>query len=959
MPAVPEYTDGDWGYNLSGNDAIIVSYSGPSGGTITIPATVGGYSVVSIGNGSAIFDTSVTGNLVISNGPTKINNYAFYKCSGFTGSLIIPNSVTSIGYDAFYNCSGFTGSPVIPDSVTSIGFDAFNGCSGFTGSLVIPDSVTSIGSYAFRGCTGLRELTIPISLNAVASNSSPAFSRCTGIEAVHFTKGTGIGFNYGSSSSSSGYNYYGYTPWYLSRSSLTQVTFEDGITSIGDYTFRGCTSITSVSLPDSVTSLGNSAFYECTSLTSVTISDSLTTMMSNVFYRCTAIRELTIPINWPISGQFSGCTNLQIIHFTKGSGIGYDYSYPYSLPIYRQSLTQVTFEDGIRAIGSYTFYECTGLTSVTIPDSVTRIGTNSFSQCTGLRELALPISTNVGSGFIGCTNVQWVTFTTGTGRSAIYSSPYYSSTPWFLSKRSLQGITLSEGIISIEGAMFKGTFSDSIITTIDIPDSVEIISDSAFNNCDSLEAVILGSSLNSLGNAVFDGCSSLYRIDVDPLNETYSSADGILFNKSKTELIKYPVGRSGEYDIPGSVEIIGIRAFRYCTYLTSVTIPDSVTSIHGNAFEGCTSLTSVVIPDSVIDIYSDAFRGCSSLASVSFGNSIEYIWDYAFAGCSALISIVIPDSVTYIGYRAFSECYSLASVTFGNSVNVIGYYAFSGCALTSVFIPASVTYIGYGAFNYIDVLETIDVDGSNTAYSSADGLLLSKDGTVLILCPQGRTDPTCRIPDGVTEISTEAFYGVYNLTKVTIPDSVSTIREYAFVYCLALETIVFMSDAAPDLIEYDAFVLGDDYDPVTCTVQSMENWAASVLDDYKNAYTTFIYEAIDISADYRYLTYAGDKIQAESAVRDEDGYRISTAYPKKTGIRVRPSAGQSIVKISHSLNSEPSAVFVYLIHHTDPERFERIETDMIATKSHIELNFAQLPVPDDAEDLEILVKILI
>jgi hypothetical protein len=100
---------------------------------------------------------------------------------------------------------------------------------------------------------------------------------------------------------------------------------------------------------------------------------------------------------------------------------------------------------------------------------------------------------------------------------------------------------------------------------------------------------------------------------VDVLNPTYSSIEGVLFDKTQTVLIGYPGGRAGGYTIPDNVIHIGASAFGGCARLTGVGIPDSVASIEGGAFGGCTSLTSVVIPDSVTNIGYCALSGCLSL----------------------------------------------------------------------------------------------------------------------------------------------------------------------------------------------------------------------------------------------------------------------------------------------------------------------------------------------------------
>jgi len=162
--------------------------------------------------------------IVIPNGVTSIDDYAFKDCSKLT-SVTIPDSVTSIGAYAFEDCSGLT-SVTIGNGVTSIGFDAFNGCSGLT-SVTIGNGVTSIGYDAFNGCSGLTSIEIP---DSVTSIGNYAFNGCSG---------------------------------------LTSVTIPDSVTSIGYSAFHDCTALTSIEIPDSVTSIGNYAFYGCSGLTSI------------------------------------------------------------------------------------------------------------------------------------------------------------------------------------------------------------------------------------------------------------------------------------------------------------------------------------------------------------------------------------------------------------------------------------------------------------------------------------------------------------------------------------------------------------------------------------------------------------------------------------------------------------------------------------------------------------------
>lgn len=353
-------------------------------------------------------------------------------------------------------------------------------------------------------------------------------------------------------------------------------------------------------------------------------------------------------------------------------------------------------------------------------------------------------------------------------------------------------------------------------TSVDIPSNITNISDYAFYGS-NLESITIPSTISSIGTKAFGNCTHLTVISVDGGNSSYKDVDGVLFNKTGSELICYPAGKTGtSYTIPEGVTTIAEEAFAYNTHLT--TIPSSSAtnfSIGTYAFKNCNALSSITLTG-VASIADYAFNGCNALETVSItGNgsttigaqafyhltnlntvtltNIASIGSNAFSSCLYLFSLDINGStdigyaafygdplsitpsltgITRIGDHAFESC-NMSSITLPETLTTIGLQAFGTCtSLTGINIPASVETIDESAFLGCSNLATITVAAGNTHYLANDNILFSQDGsgniTGLIFYPPTKTETSYTIPTTVTSLGSCAFYGQTNLQKIIL-----------------------------------------------------------------------------------------------------------------------------------------------------------------------------------------------
>ena len=366
----------------------------------------------------------------------------------------------------------------------------------------------------------------------------------------------------------------------------------------------------------------------------------------------------------------------------------------------------------------------------------------------------------------------------------------------------LISVTIPNRVRLIGDSAFSGCIS---LTSINIPNSVTSIGIEAFRDCSGLTTIIIPNSVTSMANNAFSGCffESEYFTNNSSLTSTsYGGAtlcdeetgDGILI---KDNAVKRCRPWATIVTIPNSVTSIDNQAFSYCNSLTSVTIPEGVTSIGGRAFQSCSSLTSINIPNSVTSIDGYAFSDCSSLISFIIPEGLTRITASTFMGCSSLTSVIIPNSVKHIDENAFRNCISLTSVTIPNRVTSIYQSAFQDCrSLTSITIPNSVTDIGGSVFSGCYFVSENFINNSTLTSSNNFGATLVDEETGDGLLIKDNAVKRCRpwativtIPNSVTTIGQYAFRDCSGLTSITIPNSVTSIKEYAFANCTGLTSV--------------------------------------------------------------------------------------------------------------------------------------------------------------------------
>lgn len=446
----------------------------------------------------------------------------------FLTSVTIPTSVRSLG--ALTNCTSLQ-SITIPDSVTLFASNAFSGCASLQ-TVSLGTGLPSIFTSAFQNCTSLTAVNIPSAVRSVGNN---AFQNCSNLAEVTFTIPASV-TTIGNSS-------------FQKCAKLTAITIPDVVKIIEQAAFSGCASLPYVAIPNSVKNIIRDAFAGCTSLTSVSLPTDLSggIFPSYMFLNCTSLRSITIPDNITSFAPFNtffGCT----------------------------SLTSVTLPMTVTDLGSGTFWNCTSLQQITLPTSLKLIGKEIFSDCNFLSiDIPPSVTSIISSAFSNNYSLTSVT---------IPESVTFLGDKSFLNCTSLTSIVIPNSVHTIDRLAFQLCTS---LTSVSLG-NVQNIGKMSFEKCSALTSIVIPSSLVSIGDIAFRYCSGLENFYVDISNANYSDSSGVLFNKSQSLLMCYPI-RNGRttYEIPATVTVIDLYAFDGCSeyygsVLANVVVPNSVIS---------------------------------------------------------------------------------------------------------------------------------------------------------------------------------------------------------------------------------------------------------------------------------------------------------------------------------------------------------------------------------------------
>ncbi len=831
---------------------------------------------------------------------TEIGKEAFRSCHLTT--ITLPSSLAVIGDEAFAYSESLA-SIEIPASVREIGASAFNQCVALA-AVTFADGLQTLGKYAFNNCQALTNVALPATLETVGDFAFASTSLTTLTVPSSVTKiGKGIvdnvttitevtlpfaGYSETAPSSIGDILTNGSNTYIPENVAVVNIS---GGKSIPSHYFANATHLKTVTLADGIETICNDAFNGCTALTDITIPDSVFRVGANAFIKSGYYNALDngivyagkvalgykgdVPANIAlkfkedtvgIADKAFSNASAQVVSLSLPAALRRIGNYAFSR---NSNLTVVSFPDGLEEIGSYAFERCTGLQKLELPDSLKVLDSYAFERCTGLVSIKVPDTIDTvgvqpfkdtvwsdlqteGLVYIGKTLVGYKgTMSHGTSLTlrddtttiaegalkgfedlvsvTIPDSVTSIGVDAFRDCTALTEITLPNGLKTLGDSAFRGCTDLETVTlgsgltvipreafygcnhikSITIPSTVQTIGYGAFGNCTMLRDVTISDSIKTIEGGAFD-CSS-NAMDGQTMDRTLTVAEGCkTVNRAMTRAF---VDTAVKLVLPSTLTVIGENAFEDFNRLTEVTIPENVTTISNHAFYECTGLEKITLPESLQTIGSSAFTRCTSLAELTLPAKLTKLGEYAFYGCSALTDVTIPGTVKTISYEAFAECTALKSATLMHGVTTVDSSVFDGCtALTTLTVPDTLKVGRYSvSCREPEEGKLPDI----TLHATAESTSVTEPMVGIV---RNRLTEF-KFTDQITEIGSKAFTNCDALQKMNVPDTIKTIGGAAFSDCDGLTELTLPTklETIPESMAYRCSSLKNITIPETVT----------------------------------------------------------------------------------------------------------------------------------------------
>ena len=782
-----------------------------------------------------------------------IEETAFGQCTSLS-SIKLSNELRNIGPQAFSGCTALV-SITIPDSVEQIEQRTFCDCTalksvtfGATSRDASSSNLRIIGQCAFQNCTSLVNITLPSKLEIIAED---AFANCTSLISItipqsvnHVENNVFIGcsslkeFNGKFATSDSRSLVRDRELIAFAPASLTEYTIDSDVVAIVGHVFSGCNKLQTVNIPSSVESVDEFSFWGCSALKSITLPENVRFIGGSAFWQCASLASVycksITPPELGNDGVFDDNKSGRKIYVPTIAVEEYKRAQhwsEYASAIEADKSEPIATDWAI--IGSNCSWDFATATPMTISGNYAIANGVTFDSdgefkfaANGGWDINYGLDSSVlitaGKTYQGVLSGENIKIAAGTYniKFSIYDATFMVerveiSTNHLIFYASTDGNVVTPYAADVFGAnIVSNTYAgDQGIITFD--GDITKIGNSAFKQCNTLQAIIIPQSVTKIDHFAFTDCTNLTAIN-----------------------------------FPSGVTEIGNLAFNNCQSLESVVLPNSLTKIGTQAFYCCNSISSVTIPQSVTTISDNAFGFCASLAEFkgkfasedgrclvvngtlnSFASagvteytipsSVTAIGHYAMHNSALLTTVTIPQSVQTVGDGAFNGCISLASVYCKPTTPPTGGSAMfdNNAANRKIYVPAASVEAYKTAAGWKEYADAIfaDADPANCQilYTSTDGNVVTPyktdafganivsntyengqgvitfDGEVTTIGPNAfwtRVNlASITLPQSVTSIGYYAFQGCTNLRNITIPDSVTAIDTNPFLDCKALE----------------------------------------------------------------------------------------------------------------------------------------------------------------------------